>query len=85
MKKPLARWRGLKFTAEEAGSTVYMIKNHTSAPDVSLMYSLDEGWTWNDFTVCSSSSSLDGTIITLNDVGDEVCFKANGTNQSMAS
>ena len=85
LKKPLARWRGLKFTAEEAGSTVYMIKIHASAPDVSLMYSLDEGQTWNDFTVCSSSSSLDGTIITLNDVGDEVCFKANGTNQSMAS
>lgn len=85
LKKPLARWRGLKFTAEEAGSTVYMAKNYSSAPDVSLMYSLDEGQTWNDFTVCSSSSSLDGTIITLNDVGDEVCFKANGTNQSMAS
>ena len=85
VKKPLARWRGLKFTAEEAGSTVYMAKNYSSAPDVSLMYSLDEGQTWNDFTVCSSSSSLDGTIITLNDVGDGVCFKANGTNQSMAS
>ena len=58
---------GLKFTAEEAGSTIAMTKG-ASAPDVSLLTSRD-GNTWTQFIP-------NETTITLTNVGDYVYFKA---------
>lgn len=70
-------YKGLSFTAREAGSTVSMVAE-SGAPSVSLQYSLDEGSTWNAFTVGT-------TTVTLPNVGDRVCFKATTTNATMAN
>lgn len=84
-KTQASNWKGLKFKAETPGSTVYMYKNG-SAPDVSLKYSTNGGNTWNDFTRCSSSTNLDGTIVTLENVGDSVLLKAGeGGNEITSS
>ena len=64
-------WSGLKFTASQDGSTVKMVKVGSRAPDVSLEYSIDKGQTWQDFIVFSSSTSSDGTLVTLN-AGNEL-------------
>lgn len=45
---------GLKFTAEEANSTVAIQKLGPNTPSVSLEYTTD-GTTWNDFIVSSAS------------------------------
>ena len=70
-------YKGLSFTAREAGSTVKMVAE-SGAPSVSLQYSLDDGVTWNTFTVGT-------TTVTLPNVGDRVCFKATTTNAKMAN
>ena len=79
-------WKGLKFeNSGNAETKISMYKNGSSAPEITLMYSLDDGQTWNDFVVCSSMSSLDGTVITLTS-GLSVCFKAGeGGNNVLAS
>ena len=85
-QKKSSGWKGLKFENYGNSETrISMYKNNASAPVITLMYSLDDGQTWNDFVVCSSQSSLDGTIITL--TGDmSVCFKAGeGGNNVLAS
>ena len=61
----------LKFTAEEANSTVAMTAVG-SAPSVSLEYSTD-GSTWNDFIVGT-------TTVTLPNVGDNMWIRAKTTN-----
>ena len=58
----------LTFTAREANSTVGMAAEW-DAPQVSLLYSVDDGTTWNTFTVGS-------TTVTLSSIGDKVMFKA---------
>ena len=65
-------FNGLTFTARQASSTISM-SAVGSAPTVNLQYSTNEGETWNTFTVGS-------TTVTLQNVGDRVCFKATTTN-----
>lgn len=67
---------GLKFTAEEANSTVAMSAVGT-APYVSLEYTTD-GSTWSDFIVGT-------TTVTLANVGDKVWLRAKTTNSGMAT
>ena len=76
-KTPADLYKGLSFTAKQAGSTVRMVAA-SGAPSVSLQYSLDEGNTWNAFTVGT-------TTVTLPNVGDRVCFKATTTNATMSN
>ena len=61
---------GLTFTAEQAGSTVKLVKN-SGAPNVTLDYTTD-GVNWQNYTV--------GNTITLTNVGDKVGFIARTTN-----
>ena len=63
-KKP-AYW-GLCFTAEEAGSTIALIKV-SSAPAVTLQTSTD-GKSWTPYTI--------GDVITLGAIGDSIFFAA---------
>lgn len=65
----------LKFTAEQANSTVALSAKGT-APSVSLLKSTD-GETWTSYTV--------NDTVTLADIGDYVCFKADSTNNAFAS
>ena len=65
----------LKFTAEQANSTIALSAIGTP-PSVSLLKSTD-GETWTSYTV--------NDTITLADIGDYVCFKADGTNNAFAS
>lgn len=67
----------LTFTAQTAGATIAMAKSGT-APEVSLKTSTDGGTTWQPFVVGS-------TIITLSNIGDNVCFAADGSNTGMGS
>lgn len=62
----------LTFTAAQAGSTIAMNAVGT-APSISLEYSTDNGTTWNDFTVGS-------TTITLSNVGDKANIRAKTPN-----
>ena len=66
----ISPYGGLTITAREANSTVTMIKD-SGAPSVTLEYSTDSA-TWNPFVVGT-------TTVTLNNVGDYVCFRA-GSN-----
>ena len=67
----------LTFTAEEAGSTIKMVKSR-SAPTVYLeTSSTGEEGSWSDFIVGS-------TTITLENVGDKVYFRAKQDNQQFA-
>ena len=78
----------LTFTAEEAGSTIKMVK-YDLAPNVYLetSYTGEEG-SWSDFIVCTNgengNSNNDGTVITLANVGDKVYFRAKQDNQQFA-
>ena len=65
-KKPLT------FIAREANTTVSMAKVG-SAPSISLQYSVDNGGTWNTFTVGT-------TTVTLANIGDRARFRATTTN-----
>ena len=66
----------LTFTAEEAGSTIKMVKSD-SAPTVYLETSpTGEEGSWSDFN--------DGTVITLANVGDKVYFRAKQDNWQFA-
>lgn len=76
-------WGGLKFKSTQDGSTVKMVKVGSSAPDVSLEYSIDKGKTWQDFIVFSSSTSSDGTLVTLN-AGNELWLRANNPNSTFS-
>ena len=68
---------GLTFTAEEANSTVAMTARG-SAPSVSLEYSTDDGTTWQDFIVGT-------TTVTLPNVGDKMFLRAKTTNSTFAT
>ena len=70
-RKKQTNW--LKFTAEEAGSTIAMTKG-ASAPSVSLETS-SNGKTWVDFIAGT-------TEITLSNVGDYVYFRAGKSGNS---
>jgi len=65
------------FEAVAAGATVSMAAV-SSAPAVSLQYSIDGGANWNTFTVGT-------TQVTLANVGDKVYFKATTTNKTFSS
>ena len=67
----------LTFTAEEANSTVAM-QAVGSAPSVSLEYSTDDGTTWSDLIVGT-------TTVTLANVGDKMFLRAKTTNNGFAS
>ena len=74
---PTPEWWGLKFTAQEPGAVVSMMKVN-DPPAVSLLYSTDNGSSWSDFTVGTTSVSLPAA-------GDSVCFKAGaGGNATFA-
>ena len=64
--------RGFALTAEEANSTIAM-QRVNNAPSVSLEYSTDNGATWSDFTV-------ESTVITLANIGDQALMRAKTTN-----
>ena len=80
----------LCFTAEEAGSTITMVKEG-DAPTVYLETSpTGEEGSWTDFTVCTLNEDTyeannDGTIITLPNVGDKVYFRAKQDNERFAT
>ena len=63
----------LKFTAEEANSTIKLNRTGTATTlaNASLQYSTDNGETWNDYTLWNA--------ITLANVGDSVKFKGTNT------
>ena len=65
----------LCFTAQEPGSTIKITKNG-DAPSVNLQTSFD-GKSWTPYTV--------EDVITLENVGDKVYFKAVGSNSALAS
>jgi hypothetical protein len=84
----------LCFTAKEAGSTIKMYKTQDEyeediiykAPTVYLETSFtgEEG-SWTDFTVCTFNEDIwdyddNGTIITLQNIGDKVYFRAKQYN-----
>ena len=83
---PLIKTRKpLCFTAEEAGSTIKMVKTSSSAPTVYLETSpTSKEGSWSDFIIHTSSTSTDGTTITLANVGDKVYFRAKQDNQRFA-
>lgn len=76
VKMGSAEFWGLTFTAEEANSTVKLQANG-SAPTVNLKTSTDNGSTWSAYSV--------GDTITLANVGDKVCFIADGSNARIGS
>lgn len=67
----------LTFTAKQANSTISM-QAVGSAPSISLEYSTDNGYTWNDFTVGS-------TTIALDNVGDAAHIRAKTPNAQLAT
>ena len=67
----------LTFTAVNAPATVSMTAVG-SAPSVSLEYSTDNGETWTDFIVGS-------TTVTLNGIGDSMFLRAKTPNAQMAT
>lgn len=64
-------YSGLTFTAREANSTVAVVRE-SNPPTLSLQYSIDNGGTWNTFTVGT-------TTVTLANVGDKVSFRGTNT------
>ena len=68
----------LCFTAEEAGSTIKMEHYGGGAPSISLETSVDDGATWQSFTV-------DSTKITLSNVGNKVFFRAGPNGNATIS
>ena len=64
----------LCFTAEQANSTVWMVKQGDTPPTINLEYSVDKkNWTeytWNDKT---------GATITLVNIGDKVWWRGDNT------
>ncbi len=64
----------LTFTAEQANSTIQFSRNNSNNLDINLKYSIDNGITWNDYTI--------NEIITLYNIGDSVKFRANNLSFS---
>ena len=64
----------LTFTAEQANSTIQFSRNSSQNLDVNLKYSIDNGITWNDYTI--------NEIITLSNIGDSVKFRGNNLSFS---
>ena len=62
----------MKLTAEQADSTVQLVRGSSSAPSPQLKVSYNNGSTWTPYTF----SDLSGQVITLTNVGDTVCFAA---------
>lgn len=74
----------LKFTAEEANSTIKLnrVGTATTLANASLQYSVDNGETWNDYTFTQQGTKgYSGDTITLENVSDSVRFK--GTNTTL--
>ena len=68
----------LRFTAQQAGSTISMAANGANAPHVSLLKSVNGGLTWTQFSVGDAPVTLFG-------VGDDVLIKAGpGGNAAFA-
>lgn len=61
-------WWGFYVEAKAAGATVSMTRG-TGAPVIALEYSIDEGDTWNTFTI-------GGPALVMSNIGDKVCFRA---------
>jgi len=78
-EKPTSDFWGLKFTAKASNSTVRFYNFIGSPTAISIDYSMDNGTTWNSFTL--------GDTIYLNNVGDSVCFAASDgvTNSQITS
>ena len=68
-EEPASGFWGLKFTAKASNSTVRFYNFIGYPPAISIDYSMDNGTTWNSFTL--------GDTIYLNNVGDSVCFAAS--------
>lgn len=74
----------LKFTAEEANSTIKLNRmgSATTLANAVLQYSTDNGETWNDYVYTQQGTiGYSGDTITLENVGDSVKFK--GTNATL--
>lgn len=72
-----ATYQPLCFTAEQAGSTISVVKSRATAPAITLQTSLD-GIEWTPYTI--------GNVITLQNVGDKVYFAAGaGGNTTLAT
>lgn len=74
--QPAFQFTGLKLIALSANSTV-KLQRTGNPPTVYLNYSLDEGLTWNTYTI--------GDTITLSNQGDSVCFVASQDNSAFAN
>lgn len=74
---PVGDWKGLKFVAEEDGSTIGMMKSG-NPPNIDLVYSTDNGESWNDFIPGN-------TTVTLPNIGDEMFVRARTTNDMISS
>lgn len=66
----------MRFVAEDYNTFITMVKAGTP-PDIDLVYSTDNGETWNDYIVGS------GAILT--NIGDEMLLKARTTNDSIST
>ena len=70
----------LCFTAEEAGSTVSLIKEGSPWGGGSLYYSTDHKATWNKFTPGSAAFNVEPTVVILPKVGDKVYIRCTDTS-----
>ena len=62
-----ATWNGLKFTAQQANSTIVMLVG-SNAPEITLEISRDNGTTWLAWDLT--------TTLTMPSVGSTICVRA---------
>jgi len=74
-------FEGLTFTAVESNSKVALVSYGSSPPSITLYKSLDRGITWSPYFPQTSYSNY----VTLNNVGDTVCFKAGPSGNAAFS
>lgn len=67
----------LCFTAEEAGSTVSLIKEGSPWGGGTLYYSTDHTVSWKKFTPGSATFNVEPTVVTLPKVGDKVYIRCS--------
>ncbi len=80
MEGTVVPFRGLKFTAQAANSSVTLSTNSVP-PSISLEYSTDDGVTWNTLV---NGTYYSGPAISLPNVGDSVCLRSVGINPALS-
>ena len=78
--RPKKEYPCLKFTAQEPNSTIRIGRTSITSDlpvslDGILEYSLDEGDTWNTYTLTRNTNNVSGETITLSNIGDSVMFR----------